>query len=96
MFDFSNVITRYFTITINGTGLEVEVPRVKTLKKLISVQKTQDYDAFIDVMSEILSKNRQQKSITVEMLDGTDVDVLNTLTTEYFAWLKEVKNHPNW
>lgn len=96
MFDFSNVITRYFTLTINGSELEVEVPRVKTLKKLISVQKTQDYDAFIDVMSEILSKNRQKKTITVEMLDGTDVDVLNTLTTEYFSWLKEVKNHPNW
>lgn len=95
MFDLNNIITRYFTLGLNNTQLEVEPPRVKTLKKLIAVQKTEDYDAFIEVMSEVLSKNRQNKKITVEMLDGIDVDVLNEISVQYFTWLSEVKNNPN-
>ncbi|KAF0226179.1 MAG: hypothetical protein FD179_1010 [Erysipelotrichaceae bacterium] len=95
MFDLNNIITRYFTLSINNTQLEVEPPRVKTLKKLIAVQKSEDYDAFIEVMSEVLSKNRQNKKITVEMLDGIDVDVLNEISVQYFTWLSEVKNNPN-
>ena len=95
MFDLNNIITRYFTLSINKTQLEVEPPRVKTLKKLIAVQKSEDYDAFIEVMSEVLSKNRQNKKITVEMLDGIDVDVLNEISVQYFTWLSEVKNNPN-
>ena len=95
MFDLNSVITRFFTLNINNTQLEVEPPRVKTLKKLIAVQKTNDYDAFIEIMSEILSKNRQKKKITVEMLDGVDVDVLNEISVQYFTWLSEVKNNPN-
>ena len=95
MFDLNNIITRYFTLSLNNTQLEVEPPRVKTLKKLIAVQKSEDYDAFIEVMSEVLSKNRQNKKITVEMLDGIDVDVLNEISVQYFTWLSEVKNNPN-
>ena len=95
MFDLNNIITRYFTRSLNNTQLEVEPPRVKTLKKLIAVQKSEDYDAFIEVMSEVLSKNRQNKKITVEMLDGIDVDVLNEISVQYFTWLSEVKNNPN-
>lgn len=95
MFDLNNIITRFFTLSINNTQLEVEPPRVKTLKKLIAVQKTEDYDAFVEVMAEVLSKNRQKKKITVEMLDGVDVDVLNEISVQYFTWLSEVKNNPN-
>ena len=76
MFDLNSVITRFFTLNLNNNQLEVEPPKVKTLKKLIAVQKNNDYDAFIEIMSEVLSKNRQKKKITVEMLDGVDVDVL--------------------
>ena len=95
MFDLNNIITRFFTLSINNTQLEVEPPRVKTLKKLIAVQKTEDYDAFVEVMAEVLSKNRQKKKITVDMLDGIDVDVLNEISVQYFTWLSEVKNNPN-
>ena len=95
MFDLNSVITRFFTLNLNNNQLEVEPPRVKTLKKLIAVQKNNDYDAFIEIMSEVLSKNRQKKKITVEMLDAVDVDVLNEISVQYFTWLSEVKNHPN-
>ena len=95
MFDLNSVITRFFTLNLNNNQLEVEPPKVKTLKKLIAVQKNNDYDAFIEIMSEVLSKNRQKKKITVEMLDGVDVDVLNEISVQYFTWLSEVKSHPN-
>ncbi len=95
MFDLNNVITRYFTLNINGTQLEVEPPKVKTLKKLMAVQKTNDYETYIDVMSEILSKNRQKITITTEMLAEADFDVLNNLSIQYFTWLSEIKSHPN-
>lgn len=95
MFDLNSVITRYFTLNLNNNQLEVEPPKVKTLKKLIAVQKNNDYGAFIEIMSEVLSKNRQKKKITVEMLDGVDVDVLNEISVQYFTWLSEVKNNPN-
>lgn len=95
MFDLNSVITRFFTLNLNNNQLEVEPPKVKTLKKLIAVQKNNDYGAFIEIMSEVLSKNRQKKKITVEMLDGVDVDVLNEISVQYFTWLSEVKNNPN-
>lgn len=95
MFDLNSVITRFFTLNLNNNQIEVEPPKVKTLKKLIAVQKNNDYGAFIEIMSEVLSKNRQKKKITVEMLDGIDVDVLNEISVQYFTWLSEVKNNPN-
>jgi hypothetical protein len=95
MFDLNSVITRFFTLNLNNNQIEVEPPKVKTLKKLIAVQKNNDYGAFIEIMSEVLSKNRQKKKITVEMLDGVDVDVLNEISVQYFTWLSEVKNNPN-
>ena len=95
MFDLNSVITRFFTLNLNNNQLEVEPPKVKTLKKLIAVQKTNDYETFIEVMSEVLSKNRQNMKITIEMLDGMDVDVLNEISVQYFTWLSEVKNNPN-
>jgi len=95
MFDLNSVITRFFTLNLNNNQIEVEPPKVKTLKKLIAVQKNNDYGAFIEIMSEVLSKNRQKKKITVEMLDSVDVDVLNEISVQYFTWLSEVKNNPN-
>lgn len=95
MFDLNSVITRFFTLNLNNNQIEVEPPKVKTLKKLIAVQKNKDYGAFIEIMSEVLSKNRQKKKITVEMLDSVDVDVLNEISVQYFTWLSEVKNNPN-
>ncbi|PKM75918.1 MAG: hypothetical protein CVU90_15165 [Firmicutes bacterium HGW-Firmicutes-15] len=95
MFDLNNIITRFFEVKINGIVLEVEPPKVKTLKRLMEVKKTEDMDAFIEVLSRILSKNRQNKDISVEFVEQMTLDQMNELSEAYFIWLGKVKNHPN-
>ena len=95
MFDLNNIITRFFEVKINGIVLEVEPPTVKTLKRLMEVKKTEDIEAFIEVLSRILSKNRQNKDISIDFVEQMTLDQMNELSEAYFLWLGKVKNHPN-
>lgn len=95
MFDLNNIITRYFEVKINGFELEIEPPTVKMLKRLTEVKKTENIDDFVEVLARILSKNRQKKEITVELVEQMTMDQMNELTEAYFMWLGRVKNHPN-
>ena len=95
MFDLNNIITRYFEVKINGFELEIEPPTVKMLKRLTEVKKTENINDFVEVLAKILSKNKQRKEITVELVEQMTMDQMNELTEAYFMWLGRVKNHPN-
>ena len=95
MFDLNNIITRYFEVKINGFELEIEPPTVKMLKRLTEVKKTENINDFVEILAKILSKNKQRKEITVELVEQMTMDQMNELTEAYFMWLGRVKNHPN-
>lgn len=96
MFDLNTIITRYFEVRINGILYEVEPPTVKMMRKLKEVSKSEeDIDAFVEILSRIMSKNRQKKEISIELIEQLSLDQMNELSEAYFTWLNKVKNHPN-
>ena len=98
MFDINTVNKRYFEIRINGQLFEVEPPKVKTLKKIVSLSTGTDADA-LDGLTEcvriILNKNKDKKNVSIELVDELDLDQLNEIITKYFEWIAGVKKDPN-
>ena len=98
MFDVTTVSKRYFDIKLNDTRLEVEPPKVKTLKKILALSKVRNEDA-MDELAEavriLLSKNKSGYKVPDELVDGLDLDQLNAILTAYFEWLAQEKKDPN-
>lgn len=98
MFDINSINKRYFNIKINGIELDVEPPKIKVLKKIISLTKNKSEDS-ISELSEavklILSKNKTGYLVPDEIIDDLDLDQYNAILIEYFKWIGEVKNSPN-
>jgi len=107
MFDISTVSKRYFSIKLTVEGddgkekkieLDIEPPKLKTLKKLVAVSKAAKEDA-IDELSaaiqKLFSKNKAGYNVPEEYVDSLDYDQLMQILTAYFDWLDETKKDPN-
>lgn len=98
MFDISTVSKRYFSIKINGVALEVEPPKLKTLKKITSLSKSRNEDAMNDLAEAVgmlLNKNKSNYQVSEDFIDDLDFDQMNEILTAYFEWLAKSKNSPN-
>lgn len=99
MFDLSAINKRYFEIKINEIVLEVEPPKVKTLKKIVNLQKNarreDGLDDMTDAVIKLLSKNKDRREVPVELIDDLDFDELSQILTAFFEWLTGVKNSKN-
>lgn len=107
MFDISTINKRYFDIKLTieddnnqskSIELEVEPPKVKLLKKLMSVKKTANEDS-MDELSEalrkMLSKNKANYSIPTEYIDELNFDQMIEILSAYFEWLGKERNSKN-
>lgn len=98
MFDINTVNKRYFDIRIDNKELNIEPPKVKTLKKITSLSKVRNEEAMDDLaeaVKKILSKNKQGYEVPQETIDELDFDQMNEILTAYFEWLAKSKNSPN-
>ena len=95
MFDLSNIITRYFEVKINGQMIEIEPPTVKMMKKLTAIKKDEDMEGYIEMLARVMSKNRQRKEISVEIVEQMTLDQITEFSQAYFSWLKGIQNDPN-
>ncbi|MCT8978309.1 hypothetical protein N4T77_17105 [Clostridium sp. CX1] len=98
MFDISTVSKRYFNIKIGDLALEVEPPKLKTLKKVTALTKSKNEEAVDDLAEAvrmILSKNKNGYEVPEELIDELDLDQMNEILTSYFGWLAKSKNSPN-
>lgn len=98
MFDISTVNKRYFEIRINGKLLEVEPPKVKTLKKIVSLSKVSGEEALSELAEAvrlILNKNKDRTTVLIDLVDELDLDQMNEIILKYFEWLDTSKNSPN-
>ena len=106
MFDINTVNKRYFDIklsviieeTVKELKLEVEPPKLKTLKKITSLNKNRNeemLDDLIDAVGMILSKNKAGKKVSDEIMDELNFDQLTGILDAYFEWLGKEKNSPN-
>jgi hypothetical protein len=96
MFDINSVNKRHFNIKLNDLELNVEPPKVKTLKKIVGLAKNKDDEnALSEAIGLILSKNQTGYKIPDEVIDDLDIDQYNSILIEFFKWLGEVRNSPN-
>lgn len=107
MFDINAVNKRYFDIKltiiddndkVNSIELEVEAPKVKMLKKLMSVHKNASEDAMEELSEAIrkmLSKNKANYKVPIEYIDELDFDQMVDILTAYFEWLGKERNSKN-
>lgn len=98
MFDIDAVSKRYFSIKINGSAIEVEPPKRKTLKKLMKLSKNTSEESIDDLYDEVrslLNKNRTGYVVPEEWVDDLDLDQLISLLSAFFAWIGQVRKDPN-
>lgn len=98
MFDISVINRRYFDIKIGDLTLEVEPPRIKTLKKIMSLSKSRSEETMNDLAEAvcmILNKNKSGCVVASEVVDELDLDQLNEILTAYFEWLSKEKSSKN-
>ncbi len=98
MFDISTVNKRYFGIKLNNIELEVEPPKIKALKKITSLSKSNDEDAMDNLASAvtmILNKNKTGFKVANELIEELDLDQLTSILTAYFEWLGKERESKN-
>lgn len=99
MFDLSAVNKRYFDIKLNDLVLEVEAPKVKTLKKIVDLatnsKREEGLDGMTDAVLTLLKKNKGNKKVPPGIIDELDFDQMNEIITAFFEWLTGEKNSKN-
>ena len=102
MFDVRNCVkTRYFEVKLydenqKGVVFHVEPPKVKTLKKMITISNKKDLNAeeFRFVVCSMLEKNKE--NIRVERyVSELTIDQLKQVFTAFMEWLNESKQEKN-
>ncbi len=105
MYDMTKNVQRFWTIKlINGRTLNVEVPKLKVLKrisKLSTVADTnnmteEDMCNLISALSIALSRNKEKYKISEEWVEENIniIDVQDILSA-YFSWINELPNLKN-
>jgi len=114
MFDILTVSKRYFEIkftvsmeeTVNGEVVEVEKeykleikpPKLKALKKIMSLSKTRQEEAMDDLSEAIrmiFNSNKTNYAVPIKVIDELNYDEMNEILTAYFEWLNKEKNTKN-
>lgn len=107
MLEISAISKRFFSVKITVTdesekeksiSLEIEPPKIKTLKKLIAVSKSSNEDAMDDLteaVRKLLNKNKAKYEVPQDFIEALDFDQLQEVLNGYFDWLKESQNSPN-
>lgn len=105
MFDMSNLVKRYFPITLeDGRKLEIEPPKLKTLKKIAHLSKLtsgeelteEDIESLSSAISLALSKNKTDVRITSDEVEEMfDINAMYDFLTKYFDWVGAIQNSKN-
>lgn len=104
MFDMTKLVPRYFALKLpNESRIDVEPPKNKTIKKMLSLSQTEedaftsdDFDNLIIALSMALSKNKQGRKISPEFIEeNMNLDEMNELMKTYFDWVSEIKQSKN-
>lgn len=98
MFDMNEVSKRYFTAKINNIKIEIEPPKIKTLKKIMAAAKKANENAMDDLAEAIkmlLNKNKTGYKIPDKVIDEMDYDQITEILDAFFSWLNKNKKDPN-
>ena len=104
-FDFGKVKKSFYNTKLkDGTVLLINMPMKKTFDKITKIEELQEddnasmvYDTMLDLMSEILSNNKQKKRITKEYLEKENYDLEEIIAYigDYTRFVETINHNPN-
>lgn len=106
MFDVKSIDKQYFKVKLYITDdtteevkeeLEINVapPKLKTLKKIISLGKNSDDDSLYEVVRIILDKNKEHIKVPDEFIGDMEYTEMLELYNKFFEWLNNTHNSKN-
>lgn len=70
--------------------INVESPKLKTFKKFNALDDNSSIEDIVDILSIILSKNREKKPITSDfLLENLDIEDMTQMISDFSDWLGE-------
>lgn len=107
MFDVTTLSKRYFGLRLTvetddgkrDIDLEIEPPKLKTMKRLMALSKAGEdenqIDMLTDAMQKLLSKNKSGYKVPRELIEELDFDELQAILEAFLSWIAEVQNQKN-
>jgi hypothetical protein len=99
MFDINNLNLDHFKVLIDNETIDINPPKVKALKKIMSLTSVNDetaIDGLVSAVHMIINSNKQDKKVSIEFIeDNFDIGMLNAFMNEYFKWVKNINSNPN-
>ena len=97
MLDLTKINIRTFEVKISDSlTLTLNPPKIKVLKKIMSVASTNNIEDLVTGITLIFNSNKNKKKIDESWVeDNITFDEMLTLTKAYFEWVAEIQNNPN-
>lgn len=104
MFDVTTLSKRYFGLRLTveaddgkrDIDLEIEPPKLKTMKRLMALSKSGEdenqIDMLTDAMQKLLSKNKSGYKVPRELIEELNFDELQAILEAFLSWIAEVQN----
>lgn len=103
MLDLTNLTKRYYTLKLidaNGKTqkLSVKPAKLKVITKMTDAIKSiddenPDLEPIVEILSKMLSSNKEGVTITADDLGELPLDSLMVLINDYFGWLQNTKKN---
>jgi hypothetical protein len=98
MYDVNLVNKRYFSTKIGGKRIDIEPPKVKTLKRVIaltSADKETVLDELTIAIEMIVNKNKTNVKISKDVIDELTTEEQQSFLTNFFTWVNGTKKAKN-
>ena len=107
MFDVTTLSKRYFGLRLTveaddgkrDIDLEIEPPKLKTMKRLMALSKSGEdenqIDMLTDAMQKLLSKNKSGYKVPRDLIEELNFDELQAILEAFLSWIAEVQNQKN-
>ena len=105
MYDMTKIKERYWQIRLRtGKVLNIEVPKLKVLKRITKLSKVadtnnmteEDMENLIKALSIALSRNREQFKISEQWIEeNININDVQDILNKYFEWVSDIQNLKN-
>ncbi|MEI3355783.1 MAG: hypothetical protein V8R81_01630 [Clostridia bacterium] len=105
MYDMTKIKERYWQIRLRtGKVLNIEVPKLKVLKRITKLSKVadtnnmteEDMENLITALSIALSRNREQFKISEQWIEeNININDVQDILNKYFEWVSDIQNLKN-
>jgi len=100
MFDINSLNVDHFKINLeNNEIIDINPPKIKVLKKIMTLTKVTDETAIDEISNAILlilNSNKQGKKFNQDYIDENfTIQNMQEFLKQYFKWVSSIQNNPN-